>query len=146
MFTWQNRRIAEVIEMTTQRAVERSSVSASTKREGKICERTGRLDDLLLTAIDETLKQIFKRAGTKVIYDFIENKCHLKREEIAEKPEEFSASLKRLMGSAAPVIERLILENLHSKLRLECEEKGKAGYGFSDYLKELRERDLDVEG
>jgi len=46
--------------------------------------------------------------------------------------------LEMLMVSAAAVIEKMILENLYSKLRLEFEEK--EGYGFSDYLKELRER------
>jgi hypothetical protein len=37
----------------------------------------------------ETLKQIFRGEGAKVIHNYvdIENKHHLKREEIAEKPE-----------------------------------------------------------
>lgn len=124
--------------MTTQRTMEKSSVSVSTKSEGTVCERTGRLDDLLLNAVDEILKQVFQRAGAKVIYNSIENKRHLKREEIGEKPEGFSAGLERLLGSAAPVIEKMILKNLHSKLDLKFEEKN--GYEFSDYIKELREK------
>jgi len=96
------------------------------------------LDDLLLKVVDETLRQVFREAGTKVIYDFLANNSHLKLEEIAEKPEVFSAGLERLMGSAAPVIEKSILKNLHLKLGLEFEEK--EGYDFSDYVKELRIR------
>jgi hypothetical protein len=99
-------------------------------------EKTRSLDDLLLEVVDETLKQIFREAGVRVIYDYIENKCHLKREEIAEKPEVFSANLKRLLSSGAPVIEKMILKNLYHKLQLEYTEK--AGYRFSDYLKELK--------
>jgi len=137
--TWQNGTAAEVVEMTTKlRPVEKFRALASKKRKGENCERTETQDDLLLSVVDETVKQVFKEVGAQVIYSFIENKCHLKRREIAEKPEVFSAGLKRLLGSAAPVIEKMILENLYSKLQVEYEEKD--GYGFSDYVKELRER------
>jgi hypothetical protein len=102
----------------------------------KISKRTGRLDDSLLSVVDETLMQVFREAGAKVIYDFLANNCHLKHEEIAEKPEVFSAGLERLMVSGAPVIEILILKNLYSKLGLEFKEE--EGYGFSDYIRELR--------
>jgi len=130
--------VAEVIEMTAQRTVGKPSVSVGTKREDKICKSTMRLDDLLMNTVDETLKQVFKEAGAKVIYSFIEYKCHLKREEIAEKIEDFAAGLEGLLGSGAAVIEKLILENLCSKLRLSYGEK--EGYRFSDYIKELREK------
>jgi hypothetical protein len=36
------------------------------------------------------------------------------------------------------VIEKMILENLYSKLELKFEEK--EGYKFSDYVKELKEK------
>jgi len=118
------------------RAAEKSTVMSGTKSEGEICKITGSLDDLLLTAIDETVKQIFKEAGAKVIYNYLENKYNLRLEEIASKPEDFSAGLEKLLSSAAPVIEKLILKNLYSKLHLTCEEK--EGFEFSDYLEELR--------
>ena len=88
-------------------------------------------------AVDETLKQIFKEDGAKVIYEFLENHSRLKLEEAADKPEVFSASLERLMVSAARVIEKLILKNLYSRLGSKFEEK--KGYKFSDYIMELRE-------
>ena len=99
-------------------------------------EKPGSLDDLLLSVVDETMKQVFREAGTKVIYDYLANNSHLKLEEIGEKPEAFSAGLERLMVSAARVVENLILKNLYRKLGLEFEEK--EGYEFSDYIKELR--------
>jgi len=101
-------------------------------------EKMGRRDDLLLSVVDETLRQVFREAGTKVFYDYFENSFRLKWDEIAEKPEVFSDGLERLLGSAAPVIEKMILKNLYSKLELKFEEK--EGYGFSDYIKELRKR------
>ena len=94
------------------------------------------LDDLLLKVVDETLRQVFREAGTEVIYGFLENNSHLKREEIGEKPEVFSAGLERLMVSAAEVIEKSILKNLYLKLGLKFVEK--EGYEFSDYIEELR--------
>jgi len=124
--------------MTTQRSVEKHGVLSSRKRESRICERTERFSDLLLNAVDETLKEIFKEAGAEVIYNFLGNKCHLKREEIGKKPEDFSAGLERLLGSAAPMVEKSVLKNLCSKRQLEYEEKD--GYEFLDYLKELREK------
>ena len=136
--TWQNGIVAEVVGMTKQQTVEKPTASVNTKRDDEVCEKTGKLDDLFVSAVDETLKQVFKEAGAQVIYNFLGNKCHLKREEIAEKPEDFSADLKKLMVSAASVIEKMILEKLYSKLELKFEEK--QGYEFSDYLKELREK------
>jgi len=101
-------------------------------------EKMERRDDLLLSVVDETLKQVFREAGTKVFYDYFEVNFHLRWDEIAEKPEVFSDGLERLLGSAAPVIEKMILKNLYSKLGLNFKEKG--GYEFSDYVRELRRR------
>jgi hypothetical protein len=94
-------------------------------------------NSLFAEAVDETLKQIFKEDGAKVIYEFLENHSRLKLEEVADKPEVFSASLERLMVSAARVIEQMILKNLYRRLGLKFEEK--KGYEFPDYIRELRE-------
>jgi len=101
-------------------------------------EKTGVLDELLLSVVDETLKQVFREAGAKVIYDYLGNKFHLERDEIAEKPEVFSVGLEELLVSAGPVIENMIINSLYSKLELKFAKK--KGYAFSDYLKELREK------
>ncbi len=103
----------------------------------RLCARE-KLDNLLLKVVDETLKQVFREEGSRVIYDFLGNNCHLTREEVVEKPEVFSTGLKKVLGSGAPVIEKLILKKLYQKLRLEYEEK--EGDEFSNYVKELRRR------
>ena len=86
--------------------------------------------------VDETLKQVFKEDGAKVIYDFLENQAQLKLEDAFDKPDILSDSLGKLMLSAAAIIEQHILKNLYSKLGLEFEEK--PDYKFSDYITELR--------
>ena len=101
-------------------------------------EETGRLNDLLLSVIDETMKQVFKEDGAKAVYDYLEKNLHLRREEVVEKPEIFFAGLERLLGSGTPPIEKLILKNLYSKPGLKFREK--KGFKFSDYVEELRKR------
>ena len=102
-----------------------------------VVENRKELNIYFAEAVDDTLKQIFKEDGTKVIYEFLENNARLKLEEVADKPEIFSATLERLMVSAAHVIEKMILKKLYRRLRLKFEEK--QGYEFSDYIRELRE-------
>lgn len=102
-----------------------------------LVEKREALNRYFAEAVDNTLKQIFKEDGAKVIYEFLENHSRLKLKEVANKPEVFSATLKRLMVSAAQVIERMILMNLYRRLGLKFEEK--QGYEFSDYIRELKE-------
>ncbi len=137
--TEKNDSLAEVSEMTAQDAVEKSRTLSNPKRENKHDKELRRLDDLLLDAVDETLRQVFREEGVKVIFHYFENKCHLKRSEIAKKPEYFCACLQRMLSSAGPMVEKMILKNLYSKLGLKFEEE-KKGYKFSDYIKELREK------
>ena len=124
--------------MSTQDPVEKPSARVNPKGRDKREKEVRSLDNLLLDAVDETLRHIFKEEGAKVIFSFLENKCHLKREEIGEKAEDFSAGLDWLLSSARPMVEKLILENLYSKLELRFEEK--EGHDFSDYIKELKEK------
>lgn len=101
-----------------------------------------KLVDLAVRAVHETIGAIFKEAGAKIILDFLEKTYNLKLEEIVEKPEVFAAGFERLTVSAAFLMEKMILENLYSKLNLSFEVKD--GYKFVDYIEELR-RNIDVE-
>jgi len=101
-------------------------------------QKRGRIGDLLVQAIDETLNQIFREEGASAIYGFLENESQLKREDISSKTEAFSTGLRKLLGSGAPVIEDLILKNLCHQLDLKFAQK--KGHSFSDYAKELTER------
>jgi len=104
----------------------------------EIPEEMGSFEDLLIRVINKTLNQIFREEGANVIYSFLENKSHVKREDISGKTGAFSAGLRELLGSGAPVIEKLILKNVYHQLGLKFVQK--KGHGFSDYLEELMER------
>jgi hypothetical protein len=106
--------------------------------EKKDKEDNEELNNVLLEAIDETLKEVFKEIGANVIYNFLENSYHLNSEEIAEKSEIFANGLDSLLGSGASVVEKLILENLYHKLELEYEEK--ESLEFSNCIKKLRRK------
>jgi hypothetical protein len=96
----------------------------------------GNLNNVLFGVVDETLRQIFKDVGVKVIYDFFERNACLKREEIIEKPKVFSAGLERLLSSAAPVIEKQIMRNLHGRFRLEYVDRDE--FEFAHSLEDLK--------
>ena len=109
-------------------------------RQHRPVEVTESVDDLLLNIIDDTLKHVFKEAGTNVIYGYLGNKCHLNRDEIAEKPEVFSTGLKNLLGSGALLIEKMILRNLYTEFQLRFREE--KDYDLADYIAELRKKVL----
>jgi len=93
------------------------------------------LDDLLLETIDDVLRQVF---GEKIIIGSMNKGYSLEWEEIPKKLEVFADALEKTLGSGAVIIEDLILESLHSRLGLEL--IWRKGYGFSDYIRELREK------
>ncbi len=96
-----------------------------------------KLEYLVPKAVDETLTQIFTEIGTNVIYEYLDVNFDLKCGEIYEKPKVFSDGLEKLLGSAAPVIEKKILMNLYFHLKLKFTEK--KNYEFQDYVEELKE-------
>ena len=101
-------------------------MSADTKEEFK---------KLLLQTIDENLKQIFQETATHIIYQFLENKYSLKREEIPEKMETFMEGLQEFFRSGSRMIEQSILKELHMKLGLKY--KSRRDYRFMDYIDDL---------
>jgi hypothetical protein len=127
--------------MISEHVAEAPVVEASLKCSEEVCR--AKFSEVLLCAVNETISYIFKEDGAKVIFNFLEERYHLKVEEIVEKPEVFAAGFERLTVSAAFLMEKMILENLYSKLNLSFEVKD--GYKFADYIEELR-RKVDAEG
>lgn len=137
---WHDLIVAEVVGMTKRFPTVENMSASVRKLESGVDEKAQKLNLLLLNAVDETLKRVFKKAGAEVVYNYIENECLLKREQIAKKPKVFSACLQKMLGSGAFPIEKSILKNLHDKLELKFREK--EGCEFADYVKELRKRSL----
>ena len=86
----------------------------TTRLESELRKRS---DTLTLEAIDETLERIFGRKITAMIYDFLEDRFMLEKEEIPTRAKVFSQGLQTMFGSVSSQIELGILRNL-------CERSG----------------------
>ena len=97
-----------------------------------------RFGELLLEAIDDTMRQVFGESASELIYRLMEKHVSLKREEAGEKIEVFYAYLKKLLGSeGAQIIQATSLKRLCLKLRREYEEIEKY-FSFLDELYEVK--------
>ncbi len=68
----------------------------------------------LLESIDEGLS-VLGNEPREAVYQFLRTICSLPREDIPDHVPEFAAGLKRALGGASKVIERLILRRLFEK-------------------------------
>jgi len=103
------------------------------KRVNEIFEGSGSMESLLVEVVDDTLKEILGKNAAEIIYDYLKNEFSLGLEEIPRKPEAFSTGLNKFIGSGSLALEKAIVKNIYSKLRLEREEK--EGFTFSDHVK-----------
>ena len=90
--------------------------------------------DRLFKVVDKVLKQIFGELAAVTIYEYLEEKYSLKREDIPDEPEIFAEGLEKyLSDSGASLVLGTILDE-SSELRLS-----KAGdKGFFEHLKKLK--------
>ncbi|UCE16692.1 MAG: hypothetical protein JSV12_03565 [Candidatus Bathyarchaeota archaeon] len=95
-----------------------------------------RFNELLLKVIDEELKQMFGEAAALIIYAHLEDNYSLERTEIPEKLDVFIMGLEEFLSSGAQVIQKIILKKVYLTFGCKCETK--QGYGFIDYLTELK--------
>jgi hypothetical protein len=74
----------------------------------------------LLQAIDETLENHFGHGCKTQVYDYLEKRFMLKKNEIPTRPEAFSACVYTLLGgSTSKLIELEILRKFYSRLKFE---------------------------
>lgn len=62
--------------------------------------------------VDKVLNQILGPQAAQIIYNYLENKYCIHKDEIAEKLGTFSWALREYLGTGAFVIEEVIIENL----------------------------------
>lgn len=79
-----------------------------------ILQQTNKTDDRISKIIDKVLTQVFGKEATLLIYRHLEHNYHVKRNEIGKKIEVFAQGLEDFLRSGAYVIERKILEDIHS--------------------------------
>ena len=85
-------------------------------------------NDLLIESLLEWIE------SGEVVLRFLELKSAIKRDEIAEKPEQFANELEDLFGDGAKIIEEKVIQTLYAKIGMDYIKK--EGYMFSDYIKE----------
>lgn len=93
-------------------------------------------NQFLLRVVDDNLKQIFGKTATVIIYNYLERKHSLAREEIPENLGVFVEGLWEFLSSGSQVIEHVVLTKLYSSLGLKYEMK--QGYRFTDHVTELK--------
>ena len=101
------------------------------------------LKTCLLQTIDESLNQILGGIATQKIYLFLEEKRHLKIEDIPNNLEDFQVTVNEIFGRGALVIEKTIMENLYSRLSISNEKaslryENKEQFNFVNYINDLK--------
>jgi hypothetical protein len=63
-------------------------------------------------AIETTLEETLGSSATYIIFDYLERRYHLQKEDLPEKMEEFQAHLQKLLGDAA----KLLINKIEEKI------------------------------
>lgn len=89
--------------------------------------------DLLQKTIEDVLSRLFPREQARAMLEYVVLETLMKE----ENPEIFADALRKVLGINFVPVTIVILSNLYSRFGLKFEEK--EGYGFSDYVSELKE-------
>jgi hypothetical protein len=93
------------------------------------------IEQIIAESVEEGLK-VLGDSGKQAILFYLEKSFSVKKHEIPQKPEVFADGLKKIFGEGAHVIQKVILENLYSRLGLKYEEK--ENHTFVDYLRDVK--------
>jgi hypothetical protein len=92
---------------------------------------------ILLECIDEGLS-VLGNEPREAVYQFLKTICSLSHEEIPERVPDFAAGLKKALGGASKVIERVILRKLFEKTGSTFRDAPDTD--FSEYVLDARRR------
>ena len=95
-------------------------------------------EKILNETVDDTLKEIFTKPATKIIYQHLETNYKLKPENIADNIDTFKRGIEEFLSSGAQVVESIVIERLHKRLKLKVEDK--ENLTFTDYVKALKQQ------
>ncbi|TMI20564.1 hypothetical protein E6H31_08515 [Candidatus Bathyarchaeota archaeon] len=99
--------------------------------------RSQQFSEVLLDCVDEGLS-VLGNEPKQAIYQYLVTIHSLDREQIPDKVDEFSAGLRKALGSASRVIERLILKKLFQRIGSTFREM--ADLEFTDYVMDAKRR------
>jgi hypothetical protein len=89
--------------------------------------------------INETIDNVFSSLGTvgrQTIYDYLETKYRLKKDDIADHTMEFSEGLEQMFGHAAALLEIQIMKKLYRKVP-QFKHRPEGTLTFPDYVNAL---------
>lgn len=95
---------------------------------------------IVLEAIDESLS-VLGDEPRRAVYQYLATIQSLQREDIPEKLEDFSQGMKKALGGASSVLQKVMLKKLFQKIGSTFKEAQE--FDFVDYVKEA-ERRYDV--
>ena len=93
--------------------------------------------EVLLDCVDEALS-VLGNEPRQAVYQYLSTIHSLDREQIPDKVDEFAAGLKKALGGASRVIERLILKKLFQRIGSTFRET--ADLEFTDSVSEAKRR------
>jgi hypothetical protein len=92
----------------------------------------------LQEAIDEALSTLGEE-GKQAVYHHLERKYNLPKEEIPYRIERFSEVLETLFGTAAKILQTLIMKYLFKRIRQPIKIIGKQeSFNFNSYIQSAR--------
>ena len=92
---------------------------------------------LLLESIEDTIRGVLGELPLQAVYDSLEKKNQIKRDDIPQRMEDFQNALTRLLGVAAPVMIRMMTRNLYSKFEIPRNQE--AGYDLKKHAEICRQ-------
>ena len=95
-------------------------------------------NDLFLRTLDEVLTDVFGKKSVDYIFSTMESVYQVQKEDIPDNTHLLSKTLEKTIGTGHLIIEDLLVENLYVKNGLDYENK--KGYGFQDYIEDLKNR------
>jgi PAS domain S-box-containing protein len=99
-------------------------------------EASQQFDSIVLDAFDEALLAVGE-SSRRLIYQSIEKKFHVRREELPKKPETLHKTLENMLGaSATKIVEDMITKKVYDKLGLRYEKRDRST--LIDYLDDSR--------
>ncbi len=91
----------------------------------------------MLQVVDDSLS-VMGEEPKRALYQYLLTIHSLRRDDIPFRISEFVAGLKRALGAASKVIEKLILKKLYERIGTTFQES--QGLEFRDYIDEARSR------
>ena len=70
--------------------------------------------EVYLRALDQSLHELLGKTATKIVYNYLEEECKIKKEEFLFRREEVQYQLQKILGYSAKIIEEKIDKNIKS--------------------------------